>query len=100
MGREKVNCYTSNQTGSAFFGPFNELTSEKMYEGINSRLMGQVNLVLEGRKQINPKGSFTLTSGILSEDPRKMGTALSLVNGACLGCCNRTSGKDLLGLIF
>lgn len=69
-------------TGSAFFGPFSELTSEKMYEGINSKLMGQVNLVLEGRKYINPKGSFTLTSGILSEDPIKMGTALSLVNGA------------------
>ncbi|MNS41699.1 short chain dehydrogenase [compost metagenome] len=69
-------------TGSAFFGPFNELTEEKMNDSIKSKLMGQVNLVLEGRKFINPNGSFTLTSGILSEDPIKMGAALSLVNGA------------------
>ncbi|MCO4294375.1 short chain dehydrogenase [Solitalea sp. MAHUQ-68] len=69
-------------TGSAFFGPFSELTEERMYEGIRSKLMVQVNLVLEGRKYIKPNGSFTLTSGILAEDPIKMGAALSMVNGA------------------
>jgi len=44
--------------------------------------MGQVNLVLIGQHYINPSGSFTLTSGILSEDPILAGTALSTVNGA------------------
>ena len=31
--------------------------------GINNKLMGQVNLVIQGSAHINNNGSFTLTSG-------------------------------------
>ena len=53
--------------------------------GVNSKLMGQVNLVLIGQQYINPKGSFTLTSGALADDPIVMGANISTMNGAING---------------
>jgi NAD(P)-dependent dehydrogenase (short-subunit alcohol dehydrogenase family) len=58
------------------------MTNADFRVGIDSKLMGQINLVLTGQHYINPKGSFTLTSGILSEDPIVLGANLSAVNGA------------------
>lgn len=69
-------------TGSGHFGPLNTMTPNDFKKGIDSKLMGQVNLVLIGQHHINPKGSFTLTSGILSNDPILYGANLSAVNGA------------------
>jgi NAD(P)-dependent dehydrogenase (short-subunit alcohol dehydrogenase family) len=69
-------------TGNAHFGPLNSMTDADFRTGLNSKLMGQINLVLIGQHYINPKGSFTLTSGILSEDPIIMGASLSTINGA------------------
>ncbi|ASU34685.1 short chain dehydrogenase [Mucilaginibacter xinganensis] len=69
-------------TGSAYFGPLNTMKDSDFRVGINSKLMGQVNLVLTGQHYVNHKGSFTLTSGILSEDPIVLGANLSAVNGA------------------
>lgn len=68
--------------GSAYFGPFEEMTEEDFYTGIRSKMMGQINLVMIGRKYIKPGGSFTLTTGILADEPIRMGTGLSFVNGA------------------
>ncbi len=68
--------------GSGYFGPFDDMYDEQFRTGINSKLMGQVNLVLEGRNYINDNGSFTLTTGILSDDPVAMASNLSTVNGA------------------
>lgn len=69
-------------TGNGHFGPLSTMTYADFMKGVNSKLMGQVNLVLTGQRYINPKGSFTLTSGILSEDPIVLGANLSTVNGA------------------
>lgn len=69
-------------TGSAYFGPLNTMTDTNFRIGINNKLMGQINLVLTGQHYINPKGSFTLTSGILSEEPILLGANLSAINGA------------------
>jgi len=68
--------------GSVHFGPWAELTPEKFDIGLRDKLMGQVNMVLAGQGFLNDGGSFTLTSGILSEDPIRYGAAASLVNGA------------------
>jgi NAD(P)-dependent dehydrogenase (short-subunit alcohol dehydrogenase family) len=68
--------------GKAHFGPLAEITAEKMMIGINDKLMGQVNLVLEGTKYLNDGGSFTLVSGILGDEPIKAGANASMVNGA------------------
>jgi NAD(P)-dependent dehydrogenase (short-subunit alcohol dehydrogenase family) len=69
-------------TGDGHFGPLIKMTDNEFRIGINSKLMGQINLVLIGQHYINPKGSFTLTSGILSDDPVVGGSNLSIVNGA------------------
>ncbi|MEM7367922.1 MAG: short chain dehydrogenase [Bacteroidota bacterium] len=68
--------------GSAYFGSFEDMTEEDFYTGIRSKMMGQINLVMIGRKYINPGGSFTLTSGILADEAVKNATGLSVVNGA------------------
>lgn len=68
--------------GIAYFGPFDKMTETDFRVGIDSKLMGQVNLVLIGKNYINPKGSFTLTSGTLSDDPVHFAIAISTVNGA------------------
>jgi NAD(P)-dependent dehydrogenase (short-subunit alcohol dehydrogenase family) len=67
-------------TGNGHFAPLNMLADDNFRIGIDSKLMGQVNLVLIGQHYINPGGSFTLTSGILSEDPIRTGTNLTVVN--------------------
>lgn len=69
-------------TGEVHFGDFSEMTDELYRIGLNSKLMGQVNLVLLGIPYLNAAGSFTLTSGILSGDPIRYGSSASMVNGA------------------
>jgi NAD(P)-dependent dehydrogenase (short-subunit alcohol dehydrogenase family) len=71
--------------GDAQFGPLASMKDVDFRVGINSKLMGQVNLVLIGQQYINPKGSFTLTSGALADDPILMGTNVSTMNGAING---------------
>jgi NAD(P)-dependent dehydrogenase (short-subunit alcohol dehydrogenase family) len=72
-------------TGTGYFGDFASLTETEMVIGIQSKLMGQINLVLIGHNYINDGGSFTLTSGILSQDPVPGGAALSMVNAGLDG---------------
>ncbi|WP_102346098.1 short chain dehydrogenase [Bacillus sp. Marseille-P3661] len=69
-------------TGAAHFGNFSELTPELNEIAINSKLKGQVNLVLIGQNYINEGGSFTLTSGIMMDDPILKGSSAAMANGA------------------
>lgn len=71
--------------GKVHFGDLAQMTAEQMQIGLNDKLMGQVNLVLAGLPFINDAGSFTLTSGILSEDPIRYGASASMVNAAING---------------
>ena len=71
-----------NIAGAGYFGPLATMKDGNFRIGIDSKLMGQVNLVLIGQHYSNHKGSFTLTSGILSHDPVVLGANLSAVNGA------------------
>jgi NAD(P)-dependent dehydrogenase (short-subunit alcohol dehydrogenase family) len=68
--------------GPAKFGALADLTEDDFYVGIRGKMMGQVNLVRIGEKYVNDAGSFTLTTGILSDDPILGSAAVSLVNGA------------------
>ncbi|NJM27142.1 MAG: short chain dehydrogenase [Pseudanabaena sp. RU_4_16] len=72
-------------TGKGYFGDFDNLNAAEMEIGIQSKLMGQINLVLIGRNYISDRGSFTLTSGILSQDPVPGGAALSTINAGIDG---------------
>jgi NAD(P)-dependent dehydrogenase (short-subunit alcohol dehydrogenase family) len=58
------------------------MTDADFRKGIDSKLLGQINLVLIGQHYIRPKGSFTLTTGILTEEPQPLFANLSAVNGA------------------
>lgn len=69
-------------TGAAHFGPLSDMTAEDCQIGWQSKLQGQINLVLNGQHYIKPKGSFTLVSGILSDDPIANSSAVAAVNGA------------------
>ncbi|MFZ0133532.1 MAG: short chain dehydrogenase [Desulfobacterales bacterium] len=66
--------------GVARFGPLKDLTDEDYRIGLENKLMGQVNLVRFGCEVIRDKGSFTLTSGVLSQEPTAGSSAISIVN--------------------
>ncbi|MCC8373520.1 MULTISPECIES: short chain dehydrogenase [Photorhabdus] len=76
----KVDAVVS-ATGSAHFGSVSELTPELNEIGINSKLKGQINLVLLGMDYINDGGSFTLTTGIIMDDPIRQGASAAMANG-------------------
>lgn len=69
-------------TGKVHFDEFMQMQDKDYQIGLQDKLMGQVNVVLIGRNYLNEGGSFTLTSGILSEDPIRYGSSASMVNGA------------------
>ncbi len=67
--------------GEAKWGQFKDLSEEDFYVGIQSKLMGQVNLVQIGQEFLFPNGSLTLTTGILADDPVVQTTSAAMVNG-------------------
>lgn len=71
--------------GDVRFLPLAEQTHETFRHGLHQKVMGQINLVLEGRQYVRHGGSFTLTSGILDRDPIVNGTGAALANGALGG---------------
>ncbi|TMN22977.1 short chain dehydrogenase [Lentibacillus cibarius] len=70
-----------NASGGATFKAVPELTPELNEKGIESKLKGQVNLVLLGQEYVNDGGSFTLTTGVMMDDPIPMGTSAAMANG-------------------
>ncbi|MBE7177244.1 MAG: short chain dehydrogenase [Mucilaginibacter polytrichastri] len=71
--------------GDGHFGPLQDMTDADFRVSVNSKLMGQVNLVLQGQRYANPGGSFTLTSGTLAHDPILLGASVSAVNAGING---------------
>jgi NAD(P)-dependent dehydrogenase (short-subunit alcohol dehydrogenase family) len=67
--------------GEAKWAAFETLSEADFQIGLQSKLMGQVNLVRIGQAYINPGGSFTLTTGILADHPVLMTTSAAMVNG-------------------
>ena len=71
--------------GQANFGSLDELGDDDFRHALENKLMGQVNLVRIGRKHIGYAGSFTLTTGVLSQRPMPGSAAISMVNAAIEG---------------
>ncbi|MCP4143198.1 MAG: short chain dehydrogenase [Chloroflexi bacterium] len=67
--------------GEAKWDAFESLSEEDFHIGLNSKLMGQVNLVRIGQNYLNKGGSFTLSTGILADHPVVMTTSAAMVNG-------------------
>ena len=68
--------------GVAQFGPLEALSDADFAQSIENKLMGQVNLVRCGIGRVTEGGSFTLTSGGLSQKPAAATTAVSMVGAA------------------
>jgi NAD(P)-dependent dehydrogenase (short-subunit alcohol dehydrogenase family) len=71
--------------GVARFAPLAELRDEDFQLGLASKLMGQVNLVRIGMNFIRDNGSFTLTSGVLSQQPMPGSSSISMINAGIEG---------------
>ena len=71
--------------GELHFGPLMDMTSAQLAFGINSKLLGQVNLARYAAKYIADGGSVTLVSGIIGERPVAGGAIAALVNAAIEG---------------
>jgi NAD(P)-dependent dehydrogenase (short-subunit alcohol dehydrogenase family) len=71
--------------GLAKFGPLKELTDDDFQLGFSNKLKGQIDLVRLGLSRIADGGSFTLTSGVLSQEPTPGSAAISPVNAGIEG---------------
>jgi NAD(P)-dependent dehydrogenase (short-subunit alcohol dehydrogenase family) len=71
--------------GEAHFGPFETVTEEELALGVQSKLLGQIRLVLLGRSLISDGGSFTLMSGYVFDDPIPEATSFAIANGGVEG---------------
>lgn len=71
--------------GTTFVGPWKNLNDQTFKTGIEGKMMGQINLVLIGQQYINPKGSFTLITGALTNEPQINFANASAANGAVEG---------------
>ena len=72
-------------TGAARFKGLTELTDEDFQFSLSNKLMGQINLARLALPHLREKGSITLTSGVLSQEPMKGSAAISLVNAGLEG---------------
>ena len=66
--------------GRAAYRPLAQLTDQDFALSLSNKLMGQINLVRIGVTHVRDRGSFTLTSGLLSQEPAAGGAALAMVN--------------------
>lgn len=64
------------------FKNLTDLTRHDFQDGLNDKLLGQIELVLRGIDHLNDGGSFTLVSGVLAYDPIVTGAVAATVNGA------------------
>ncbi|MET9417551.1 short chain dehydrogenase [Streptomyces klenkii] len=68
--------------GDAVFKPFGELTADDFAATFRGKALSQVELVRQGTRHVAPTGSFTLISGVLTDEPIVAGAAASAANGA------------------
>jgi len=82
--------------GVATFGALEDLDDDGFRVSLDNKLMGQVNLVRRGLGAVIEGGSFTLTSGDVSQNPSKGTVAVSMV-GAAVEVFARGAALDLEG---
>lgn len=67
------------------FAPLSEMSKQDYWQSLQAKQLGQIDLVLQGIKQLKPHVCFTLTTGLLNYDPIATATAAGMVNGAIEG---------------
>ncbi|MFF3940526.1 short chain dehydrogenase [Streptomyces phaeofaciens] len=68
--------------GSTPYKPLHQLTHDDYLTGFHNKALGQIDLVRLGLPSIAPRGSFTLTTGVLAREPVVTSAAASAANGA------------------
>ncbi|MEU1365825.1 short chain dehydrogenase [Streptomyces sp. NPDC005803] len=68
--------------GDAVFRPLGELTADDFAATFRGKALSQLELVRQGARHVAATGSFTLVSGVLTEEPIVAGAAASAANGA------------------
>ncbi|MGZ3183066.1 MAG: short chain dehydrogenase [Telluria sp.] len=71
--------------GNVHFGPLAEITPEQFRVGLDSKVMGQVNVAQVAARHLTDGGSITLTSGVLADSPIRFGAAATMANAAVEG---------------
>lgn len=81
---QEVGTFTDlvNLAGPSHVGPWNKMGTTEFKNGLEGKLMGQINLVLIGQKYIQSNGSFTLIAGGLTYEPQLNFSNASAANGA------------------
>jgi len=67
-------------SGYGKWGTIDEHSISDFHDGLNSKLMGQVNLIMIGRKYANVGASFVITTGYLAQNPVVGGLSLGMIN--------------------
>jgi NAD(P)-dependent dehydrogenase (short-subunit alcohol dehydrogenase family) len=70
----------ANAAGDVYFGALEQATDEHWANSIKSKGMGQINVVRAALPFIADKGSFTLVSGVLTDEPINGGTVASAIS--------------------
>jgi NAD(P)-dependent dehydrogenase (short-subunit alcohol dehydrogenase family) len=70
----------ANAAGDVFLGPLEQTTDEQWANSIKAKGMGQINLVRAALPFIADKGSFTLVSGVLTDEYIQGGTIGTTIN--------------------
>lgn len=68
--------------GDVPWKPIQEMTAQDYLAAYHGKVGGQIELVRQGIHRIDPKGSFTLITGITARTPIPTGTAASMAAGA------------------
>src|SRR6185437_8852585 len=71
--------------GDASFSSLDTITDEGIQLSVNSKLLGQVNLVRKGLNNLRPGGVFILTGGILAYSPMPKTSLIAMVNAGLEG---------------
>lgn len=67
------------------FKPVTEMTITDYQDSLQQKLLGQLNLALQGVSVLNDGGSITLTTGVFNQQFVAGGSAASMVNNAVEG---------------
>jgi NAD(P)-dependent dehydrogenase (short-subunit alcohol dehydrogenase family) len=82
--------------GTTPFGPWDQLDRASLQTGLDSKFLGQVELVRQATRSVRTGGSFTVTTGILGREPIRTGSVAAAANGA-LEAWVRASAGELWG---
>lgn len=81
----KIDAVICAAARGVIFAPLAEMDLTKYISSLQCKLLGQIDLVIQGLSYLNDRGSFTLTTGLLNVDPIANGSAAAVVNSGIEG---------------